>query len=68
VLIVLRAGGAEIGWGFQLQSPLIVGLLVYLFYVIGLNLSGFYEISGNLMNMGNTQTKPPLRASQKLRR
>ncbi len=57
VLIVLRAGGAEIGWGFQLQSPLIVGLLVYLFYVIGLNLSGFYEISGNLMNMGQSLTR-----------
>src|SRR5438045_6533738 len=26
-LLLLRAGGAAIGWGFQLQSPVVVGLL-----------------------------------------
>ena len=31
LLISLRAGGAQIGWGFQLQSPWVIGLLVYLF-------------------------------------
>ncbi|MBO6556258.1 MAG: thioredoxin family protein [Pseudomonadales bacterium] len=45
VLIVLRAGGEAIGWGFQLQSPMVVSLLAYLFLVIGLNLMGVFEIA-----------------------
>ncbi|MFN3238121.1 MAG: protein-disulfide reductase DsbD family protein [Pseudomonadales bacterium] len=52
LLIALRAGGAEIGWGFQLQSPWVVGLLVYLFLLVGLNLSGYFEIGTSLMSLG----------------
>ncbi len=40
VLLALRAGGAAVGWGFQLQSPLVVGLLAYLLFAMGLSLSG----------------------------
>src|ERR1700736_5703532 len=36
VLLTLRAGGEQIGWGFQLQSPLFVTLLVYLLLAVGL--------------------------------
>ena len=43
VLLGLRAAGAAVGWGFQLQSPLVVTLLALLFFVIGLNLSGVFE-------------------------
>ncbi len=53
LLIALRAGGAEIGWGFQLQSPWVVGLLVYLFFAVGLNLSGYFEIGTRLMSLGS---------------
>lgn len=53
LLIILRAGGAEIGWGFQLQSPWVVGLLVYLFLVVGLNLSGYFEIGTSMMSFGS---------------
>jgi thiol:disulfide interchange protein DsbD len=35
-LLALRAGGAALGWGFQLQSPWFVGLLAYLFFAMGL--------------------------------
>ncbi len=52
VLIALRAGGAQIGWGFQLQSPLVVGLLAYLFFAIGLNLFGFFELGTSIMSVG----------------
>ena len=45
VLMLLRAGGEAIGWGFQLQSPVVVSLLAYLFLVIGLNLTGTFEIT-----------------------
>ncbi|HEY7041075.1 MAG TPA: protein-disulfide reductase DsbD domain-containing protein, partial [Methylomirabilota bacterium] len=38
-LIALRAGGAEIGWGFQLQSPVVVTLLAYVLFALALSLS-----------------------------
>ena len=48
----LRAGGASIGWGFQLQSPWLVGLLSLLLFTIGLNLLGVFELSGRIQNIG----------------
>jgi thiol:disulfide interchange protein/DsbC/DsbD-like thiol-disulfide interchange protein len=44
VLLVARAGGAAVGWGFQFQSPVFVAAMSWLFLAIGLNLSGVYEI------------------------
>jgi thiol:disulfide interchange protein DsbD len=43
LLLALRAAGEQLGWGFQLQSPLVVALLAALFTVIGLNLAGVFE-------------------------
>lgn len=43
-LIVLRTTGAQIGWGYQMQSPLFIACLVYLLYLVGLNLSGYFDI------------------------
>ncbi|MFT4631973.1 MAG: thiol:disulfide interchange protein/DsbC/DsbD-like thiol-disulfide interchange protein [Crocinitomicaceae bacterium] len=57
LLIGLRAGGAQIGWGFQLQSPWVIGLLVYLFFLIGLNLSGYFEIGASMMGIGESLVK-----------
>ncbi len=53
VLLVLRAGGAAIGWGFQLQSPVVVGLLAYLLFGMGLSLSGVAEFGAGLSGIGN---------------
>lgn len=47
-LLALRAGGAGLGWGFQLQSPPVVALLAALFTLIGLNLAGVFEF-GNVL-------------------
>ena len=44
LLVVLRAGGAAIGWGFQLQEPIVVAGLALLMFAVGLNLSGIFEI------------------------
>ena len=52
VLIALRESGEQIGWGFQLQSPLVIGLLIYLFVIIGLNLAGYFEFGTSLMGAG----------------
>jgi len=44
VLLALRAGGAQLGWGFQLQSPAFVfGMAVFLL-IFALNLSGLFEV------------------------
>src|SRR5207249_7133532 len=43
-LLALRAAGQQLGWGFQLQSPLVVAGLAVLFFVLALNLSGVFEM------------------------
>jgi thiol:disulfide interchange protein len=52
-LLALRAGGATIGWGFQLQSPLVVGLLAYLLFAMGLSLSGVADFGAGLAGLGS---------------
>jgi thiol:disulfide interchange protein/DsbC/DsbD-like thiol-disulfide interchange protein len=56
VLLGLRAGGEEIGWGFQLQSPLFVTFMIYLLLAVGLNLSGVFEVGGGLAGVGDSLT------------
>ena len=51
-LIALQAGGAQVGWGFQLQSPVFVTLLAYLLFAVGLSLSGVFAVGGSLMGIG----------------
>ncbi|HET6520993.1 MAG TPA: protein-disulfide reductase DsbD domain-containing protein, partial [Geminicoccaceae bacterium] len=51
-LIALKAGGAAVGWGFQLQSPVVIALLAYLMFALGLSLSGAFSVGGGLMGAG----------------
>ncbi|OHE63014.1 MAG: hypothetical protein A2001_14195 [Treponema sp. GWC1_61_84] len=44
VLLVLRAGGRSVGWGFQFQNPAVVSAAALLFFMAALNLFGLYEI------------------------
>ncbi len=44
LLIALRNTGEAIGWGYQMQSPAFVGFLAYLLFVVGLNLSGLFDM------------------------
>lgn len=53
VLLILRAGGQELGWGFQLQEPGFVFFLAALLLVFGLNLSGVFELGGSLVGAGS---------------
>ncbi|MDP2006255.1 MAG: protein-disulfide reductase DsbD family protein [Rubrivivax sp.] len=48
LLLALRAGGEQLGWGFQLQSPTVVAVLAALFTLIGLNLAGVFEFGSVL--------------------
>jgi thiol:disulfide interchange protein DsbD len=44
VIILLKESGKELGWGFQLQSPTFVAVLVYMFIMLGLALAGMFEL------------------------
>ena len=44
LILAARAGGAQIGWAFQLQDPGIIFLLVLLTSAIGFNLAGLFEL------------------------
>lgn len=44
-VIALRAGGQAVGWGFQLQEPIVVAGFALLMFAVGLNLSGVFEFS-----------------------
>jgi thiol:disulfide interchange protein/DsbC/DsbD-like thiol-disulfide interchange protein len=48
LLLALRASGEQLGWGFQLQQPLVVAALAALFTLIGLNLAGVFEFGSVL--------------------
>jgi thiol:disulfide interchange protein DsbD len=55
VLHGLRAAGAEIGWGFQLQSPLMVASLAFIMFALGLSLSGVLSIGTSLTRVGGSR-------------
>jgi thiol:disulfide interchange protein len=54
VLIAIRAAGAEIGWGFQLQSPAVVAGLAFVLFAMGLSLSGILHVGTSLTRVGNS--------------
>jgi thiol:disulfide interchange protein len=44
-ILLLRAGGQSVGWGFQLQTPLAVAGFALLVFAVALNLSGLFEVA-----------------------
>jgi thiol:disulfide interchange protein DsbD len=54
VLAVLRHGGAQLGWGFQLQSPVFVFGLTAGLLVFALNLSGVFEFGLSATSIGGS--------------
>ncbi|MGB2317133.1 MAG: protein-disulfide reductase DsbD family protein [Litorivicinaceae bacterium] len=57
IMVGLKAGGTQVGWGFQLQTPWFVGLLVYVFVILGLWLYGWIEFGMALSGIGNNLTE-----------
>jgi len=53
-LVLLRAGGEAVGWGFQLQSPIAVAGFALLVFAVGLNLSGVFEVGSITAGEGLT--------------
>ncbi|HSV44239.1 MAG TPA: thioredoxin family protein, partial [Ramlibacter sp.] len=61
LMVGLRAAGEQLGWGFQLQSPLVVAGLAALFTAIGLNLAGLFEFGGLLpASVASLQARHPV--------
>ncbi|WP_333902045.1 protein-disulfide reductase DsbD family protein [Enterobacter wuhouensis] len=52
VLLALRAGGTAVGWGFQLQSPLVIAALALIILGAALNLLGVFEVGLSLQRVG----------------
>jgi thiol:disulfide interchange protein DsbD len=52
-LLVARAAGQAVGWGFQLQSPQVVAVLALVMLLVALNLSGVFEIGTSVQNAGS---------------
>lgn len=54
LLLALRAGGASVGWGFQLQSAPVVLALILLFWLMALSFSGVFEFGHRLMSIAGS--------------
>jgi thiol:disulfide interchange protein DsbD len=51
VLLALRAAGGHLGWGFQMQSPGFVLMLIFVFFLLALNLFGVFELGTSLVGL-----------------
>lgn len=52
ILLAIRAGGSAVGWGFQLQSPLVIAALALIILGAALNLLGVFEIGLSMQRAG----------------
>ncbi|BFM14153.1 hypothetical protein R50073_03360 [Maricurvus nonylphenolicus] len=57
ILFLVRNAGEAVGWGFQLQSPVVVAALAYLFFAMGLSLSGIVHLQSRWTDLGDDLTK-----------
>ncbi|NCF08089.1 MULTISPECIES: protein-disulfide reductase DsbD [Kosakonia] len=57
VLLALRAGGTAVGWGFQLQSPLVIAFLALVILGAALNLLGVFEVGLSLQRAGEIEVE-----------
>ncbi len=55
-MLAARSGGQAVGWGFQLQSPVFISFLAYLFFTMGLSFSGLIDFGTRLMGIGQSLT------------
>ena len=51
-ILALRAAGHALGWGTQLQQPLVVGVLALVMLAVGLSMSGVVQFGAALGNTG----------------
>lgn len=51
-LLVLRGAGTGVGWGFQLQEPFFVAILIVILFLLALSLFGVFEMGTSLISLG----------------
>jgi thiol:disulfide interchange protein len=51
-ILALRSAGHALGWGTQLQQPLLVGVLALVMLAVGLSMSGLVQFGASLGNTG----------------
>jgi thiol:disulfide interchange protein DsbD len=55
LLLGLQAGGQQLGWGFQLQSPVFLIVLSTFMFLFGLNMLGVFEIGTSLTRVNTSR-------------
>jgi thiol:disulfide interchange protein DsbD len=53
-IVALRSAGHALGWGAQLQQPLVVGALACVMFAVGLSMSGVVQFGTSLGNVGSS--------------
>ncbi len=56
VLLALRAGGSQAGWGFQLQSPTFLAVLALGLFFFSMSLAGQFELGLSITSAGDSLT------------
>jgi len=52
-ILALRSAGHALGWGTQLQQPLLVAVLACVIFALGLSMSGVVQFGASLGNAGS---------------
>jgi len=60
-LLLLKAYGSQIGWGFQLQDPYFLSFLILFIFIFSLSMLGVFELSAGVF--GGIQKKEGLFSS-----
>lgn len=55
ILVLFRAAGQKLGWGFHLQSPVFLALMVLFLTAVSLNLLGVFEIGSSFTRLENME-------------
>jgi len=52
LILLVTVGGQYLGWGFQLNDPRFLAVMILIFFVMGLNLSGVFEFGTSMTGAG----------------
>ena len=56
-ILGLRGAGQAVGWGTQLQQPVVVAVLACVLFAVGLSMSGVFQFGTRLGNLGASLTR-----------
>lgn len=58
IIVGIKAGGEEIGWGFQLQSPAFILVMMLILFILAMNMFGLFEfVTPGGSKLGSTELK-----------